>query len=662
MNHLPSPVKYREDINGLRAWAVIAVLLYHFQIAGISGGFVGVDIFFVISGYLMTAIIVKGLEREDFSILKFYMARIRRILPVLMVLIAILLILGWFWLPTVIYQELGKQSTFSLTFLSNIGFWKSAGYFDIDAHEKWLLHTWSLAIEAQFYILFPIFVILLWKLKPGIKSLSYALLILLILSLALNLFITPWKPNSAFYLLPTRGWELVVGGLVYLFAQRQSLSGRSSLSILLLGWCLIIASIFLINHHMAWPGYWAIIPVLGTALVIFANRPDCRLVNNHIAQWLGDRSYSLYLWHWPLIVALNFAILDNEIVWVFSALALSLVLADLSYRYIEVPTRRYLTSKSFKKEFLVITFTGLILLISSVSIMFVSFEGRVSKNMELAASESINSNPRNSECYDFARERGSPSCIHGQGRDSIVLWGDSHGNAVVSAISKASENFGYSTMEWTFAGCPSLLGAKSTSWHGSASTSSCEESVMWVKESLNNYNNSLPLVIVNRTSVYLNGPLPEEANRTNRLVAPLVYFSVETKDSSNSTLKNEFKNSIITTSCEISKKRPVYLMRPIPEMGVDVTKTLSRDILFGLGNNDIKVSLADYHQRHKVVWEAQDEAAEKCGVKILNPLPYLCDEQYCYGSKNGRPLYYDDDHLSEYGNKFLVPMFEEVFK
>ena len=145
MNHLPSPVPYREDINGLRAWAVIAVLLFHFQLPGLGAGFMGVDIFFVISGFLMTAIIVKGLERNNFSIWKFYMARARRILPALMVVITVLLVLGWFWLPAPDYQTLGAQSAYSLSFLSNIHFWRSTGYFDSAPQEKLLFENRSRA-------------------------------------------------------------------------------------------------------------------------------------------------------------------------------------------------------------------------------------------------------------------------------------------------------------------------------------------------------------------------------------------------------------------------------------------------------------------------------------------------------------------------------------
>lgn len=172
----------------------------------------------------------------------------------------------------------------------------------------------------------------------------------------------------------------------------------------------------------------------------------------------------------------------------------------------------------------------------------------------------------------------------------------------------------------------------------------------------------VPLVIMNRLSYYLYGLITVEAKNDNRQTLPAIFFSEPINDSSNEILQEEFKHAIITTSCEMSKKRTVYLVRPIPEMGVNIPRTLSRNLLFGHNRMDIKITLEEYHQRHKLVWEAQDQAADQCGVRILNPLPYLCDEKYCYGSRNGRPLYYDDNHLSEYGNKYLVPMFDQVFK
>jgi len=272
VNHLPSPVKYREDINGLRAWAVMAVLLFHFTLIGLPGGFAGVDIFFVISGYLMTAIIVNGHEKDTFSIWKFYMSRIRRIVPVLLVLITVLLMVGWFYLPTLDYKALGSQSIYAIAFLSNIHFWLSSGYFDSASHEKFLLHTWSLAVEAQFYILYPIYLALVWKLWKSLKAVSIAIVILFVASLIINLYASSRMPDASFYLLPTRGWELASGGLVFLAIKNNLFSDSLKNIGYWLGWILIIGSFSFIFKDLAWPSYWALFPVLGASLIMLANK------------------------------------------------------------------------------------------------------------------------------------------------------------------------------------------------------------------------------------------------------------------------------------------------------------------------------------------------------------------------------------------------------
>lgn len=200
---------FRTDINGLRAWAVIAVIFYHFSIPGFGGGFVGVDIFFVISGYLMTRIIVLGMENEKFNLWTFYLSRARRIFPALLALCVSLLVFGWFYLSSVDYNELSKHVLTSILFISNIKFWREAGYFDAASHEKWLLHTWSLSVEWQFYLLLPLILITLWKLRPNVRLLTTVIGLGLLTSLVLSVLATSWKPSAAFYLLPTRAWEML---------------------------------------------------------------------------------------------------------------------------------------------------------------------------------------------------------------------------------------------------------------------------------------------------------------------------------------------------------------------------------------------------------------------------------------------------------------------
>lgn len=652
---LPAP-PFRNDINGLRAYAVIAVLLFHFQIPGFSAGFLGVDIFFVISGFLMTSIIVRGLEKNNFSIFKFYMARVRRIVPVLMFLIAVLLILGWFWLPTPDFKALGSQSASALAFISNIYFWRSSGYFDAAAHDKWLLHTWTLGAEFQFYILFPIFLIILWKLKPSSKTLLFGVIFAFVASLALSVVASSWKPVAAFYLLPTRGWEFLAGGLVFFIGRDVQSVKKYSKVFLILGFTLWLIAMVMINSSFSWPSGWALLPVMGTALIMLANQKNSVLTAHPIAQWLGDRSYSIYLWHWPIVVALYFAGIQAEWLWIIAGLFLSLMLGDLSYRLVETPTRTYFSQSSLFKQVIVIGALGLIVGVSAVSARLFTFEGRLSAEIEVAAAEATNREPRRTECFGLAGSHGSPGCIYGKDNISAILMGDSHAEAIVTSTGTAAKKYNRGVVFWGMTSCPTLDNIKYTS-RVNRPTNICNDLNTWADNEMTNHL-KIPLILISRTSSYIMGP--NEPGREEEVKTTSVYFS-KAYATRNKTYQEEFQQVLTSTACRLAKDRSVYLMRPVPEMGIDVPKTLSRNMLLGRGDSDIKITLDEYHKRNKLVWQAQDAAAQQCGVKILNPLPYLCDEQYCYGSKNGRPLYYDDDHMSEYGNKFLVPMFEQVF-
>lgn len=321
---------FRHDINGLRAIAVIAVVLFHFNSSWMPGGFAGVDVFFVISGFLMTGIIFRGIEQENFSILKFYVARANRIIPALAVLCLVLLIFGWFYLTPFEYKALGKHTASSMSFLSNIIYWRESGYFDAASHEKWLLHTWSLSVEWQFYIIYPLVLVAMHKFM-SIKTMKFLLLVGTVLGFIFCVIATYKWPNPSYYLLPTRAWEMMLGGIAYLYPLTLSENRKK-----LFGWTglgLIIGSYFLISAENPWPGYLAVFPVIGTFLVIQAHRNNSIITNNLVFQKLGAWSYSIYLWHWPLVVIIyTFSLPDY---YIYLGISLSIFLGFLSYQYIE---------------------------------------------------------------------------------------------------------------------------------------------------------------------------------------------------------------------------------------------------------------------------------------------------------------------------------------
>jgi peptidoglycan/LPS O-acetylase OafA/YrhL len=640
---------FRSDINGLRAWAVVAVVLYHFGIPGFDGGFVGVDVFFVISGFLMTGIVVSGLEKEDFSIASFYLARGRRIMPALLVLCAVMLGLGWWLLLPADYKVLSEQAASSVTFLSNVKFCLESGYFDASSHEKWLLHTWSLAVEWQFYLLLPVVLSILWKFRPSRRAVFWAIGVGSVASFANSVLLTSSNPTVSYFMLPSRAWEMLAGGLVYLMANRLKLNARYRQPLEFIGLSTIVVCVGAFDSSMGWPGWRAALPVLGSMLVLLAARIGSPLTGNPVAQWLGTRSYSIYLWHWPITVGLRYVYGFEQPVWIAVGLALTCLLGDVSYRVVERNTGAYLSKMTLLRGFVVLLVCVTAVSAASALVIFNNgFVGRLQAKVEMVSREQFNTNSRRSKCH-ISDGIASPSCRYGGRKLGVVLMGDSHANAVVTALADAVEK-PYGVMEWSFSACPIVLGANRANTN---LKNTCGDFVNWALQKLKNIPRDVPVVIVNRYAQYAFGQ-NEHIDQKN---IPWISFSHPYAKTEPAFLK-EYAQHITDVSCNLAKSRTVYLVRPIPEMGINVPNT-ARAMAFGF-NKELTLSLADYHARNDFIWAAQDAAHAQCGVQILDPLPYLCWDGVCHGSRDGRPLYSDDNHLSEFGNKLLVPMFKQV--
>ncbi|MFZ2266006.1 MAG: acyltransferase family protein [Azonexus sp.] len=645
---------FRTDINGLRAWAVVVVILYHFNIPWFDGGFVGVDVFFVISGYLMTRIIVNGMEVGRFSVADFYLARARRIVPALLGVCATLLLVGWFYLLPTDYDKLSRHVISSLGFYSNFSYWKEAGYFNSSSHENWLLHTWSLSAEWQFYLILPIFLKILWAMRPNRLFLARIMLAGFAFSLALSIIASSIYPTPAFFLLHTRSWEMLAGGLAFLVGLTPRLTSAKRKWIEILGLFLILIAVFSVNKNSSWPGWQAIVPVLGATMVLLACRAS-PWTGNKLAQWLGDRSYSLYLWHWPLVVLLVYLDLSSVLWAVLTGLGLTILLGHFSFRLLEVPTRKGLARFRPGMVLTILGVSTLAIAIPSVTIKEKNgVWARTSSEVQSILNESNNRNPRQAECLAMQGIE-SRSCIFGGNNLKAVLLGDSHADAVVTALEKALPSEIDGVMNWSYVSCPVVFGVKNLSSKYRADEK-CGDFLMWAANRLKSIPNDVPLIVVNRAAVYAIGHNEKWEDDSG---VPLIYFTA-TYSHADPKFINEFSERLSKTACELAKSRTVYLLRPIPEIGLDVPKTMARALNVGVRKN-LSISLADYHARNDFVWAAQNVARDKCGVKILDPLPFLCDNDHCYASREGRPLYYDDDHLSEFGNKLLIPMFSNIF-
>lgn len=461
-------MRFRKDINGLRAIAVIAVVLFHFNANWMPGGFAGVDVFFVISGFLMTGIIFRGIEQENFSILKFYVARANRIIPALALLCLVLMFFGWFYLTPLNYMALGKHAASSVSFLSNFTYWKEAGYFDAASHEKWLLHSWSLSVEWQFYIIYPLILVAMRKFL-SIRTMKSMLVVGTVLGFIFCVIATYKSPNASYYLLPTRAWEMMIGGVAYLYPFTLKESRKRFVE--WTGLSLVIGSYFLISAENLWPGYLAIFPVVGSFLIIQAQRNDSIITNNIVFQKIGAWSYSIYLWHWPIVVMIYRNSPPKH--YIYLGIFLSIFLGFLSYKYVEkFKFRNDFSSISsylkYKPMYIAIVCIAVGMTLyktngvninlrqgaSSERAKFLDYYDAKSKNLDEAYWLKCNS-------YSSLSEKGTtetdPVCTQKNGEGGVFLWGDSHAEALSLGLRTLLVSQDIPFYQKTSAGCKASL-------------------------------------------------------------------------------------------------------------------------------------------------------------------------------------------------------------
>lgn len=455
---------FRKDINGLRAWAVTLVVLFHFGVDFFKGGFLGVDIFFVISGFLMVGIIINRLEVVSLRelpqvILKFYFARARRILPALLFLCMVLIALGWLYLSPLRYHALATQIVTSIGFVSNNLFLQQNGYFDIGSHQKILLHTWSLSVEWQFYIVLPLVMSLAWIIKSGRKFQFLIISISCLASFGYCLYLSEVDKDVAFFSTFSRSWEMLVGGCVYFLIseRKKELSWLANV-----GFIVIIGSAILLSGKSTWPGLATLLPVSATALIIYAGS-NSFWTSGRLIQYVGTRSYSIYLWHWPLVVLIGYLGLDNSVDTIFFGVALTFLLAEASYRFVERGAIEYFLRLRLEARFVL----SIVLILSVVLVghLIRKADGYPSRLPESAVALSKYkfdfNDYRMGECFLNPEQPYTDfnACAeldpNKKGR-TVLLWGDSHAAhlypGIVPQIS-ANENL----IQLTASGCPPFI-------------------------------------------------------------------------------------------------------------------------------------------------------------------------------------------------------------
>ena len=606
-SHIRESHRYRPDIDVLRAIAVLSVVLFHAGVEVVAGGFVGVDIFFVVSGYLISKHLIEEARATGrVDIRDFYRRRLRRIAPVLLTVLFVTAIFAFLLLFPASLESFAISLLSSLGFFSNIYFWQESGYFAAQDSNIPLLHTWSLSIEEQFYLFIPVLILILARWK---KALYLCLLLAFVLSFSLSVWQSPLRPGASFYLLPTRVWELLFGTLtaVLVIERPRMLDRLPAGALAVIGFGAIAWSLFAIDEGMAFPGWVAFVPCLGTALVILSGRDAIPWISRVLAQppvlMLGLISYSLYLWHWPVIVFQNYLWPDAEgSIAIVPAIAIPVALAFASYYLIEVPTRR----KSFSFRALCRVSAGgtaALLATAAVALVFAGLPQRfpATANRLAAAPEDGPDIP--DRCL-----LGNPDCRLGADGEtpSAVVIGDSYAAALAPAFDAALEAKGIAGASFHQNSCKPLTGY-SMDYGSRIDARNCLD------------RNMEGLVRVAQ----------DPAIKTVYLVSR--DFEV---DGSLDLLAR-------TVALFRSASKAVVVLYGLPKLsrGSDLPLDLARAEAFGLPAPILTPDRA-------AVRKIEAFAARERGASYIDLEDTVCSEDECAETFGGQPIYRDDGHLT----------------
>ncbi|WP_138479050.1 acyltransferase family protein [Dyadobacter bucti] len=446
---------FRLDINALRAVAVVGVILFHYKVPFFDGGFSGVDIFFVISGYLMTKIIISGLAKDTFSLADFYGRRVQRIIPALLFVVSILVaVTFFFYLPTE-FTLIAENAVASVLFYSNMLYQKS-NYFDASSDTNMFLHTWSLSVEWQFYLILPL-VLMFFKRFFGKDKVKYLLLFIgsvAVIFVAATV-LTWYKPTYSFYMLPTRSWEMLMGGIAFL--AEDFVGRRGSRLLALIGYGVLAICMVGLTSEMKWPGIYTLVPVLATFMIILSNDNSLLFLKSSVIQFIGKISYSLYLWHWPVYVIAGYLGIVLTPLSVLGMISVSLIMAYISFRYIE--SIRFETSK---RVLIATAFSAaVVFVLSTKSMNDVVFE---KKTLEISGYSKIHKAEHDKQfnyaCFittinpDIDREKCLK--IDENGRN-FVLFGDSHSAHLSQSLREDFAKMNIKLVQASASGCLPVL-------------------------------------------------------------------------------------------------------------------------------------------------------------------------------------------------------------
>jgi peptidoglycan/LPS O-acetylase OafA/YrhL len=666
-------LKYRPDIDGLRAIAVLVVIFFHTGVPGFSGGFVGVDIFFVISGFLITSIILKDIKEEKFSIALFYERRIRRIFPALFPVITVTLVIATYLFDAKIFKDLGHSITATTLFSSNILFCKESGYFAAPSLQKPLLHTWSLAVEEQFYIFFPLALIFIHR---YLKS-RYLLWILIAISLSLgaSIYGVYHYPGVTFYFVPPRAWELLAGSLLALGVIPNVSSVWLKNIYAISGVGLIMYSVCTYTEATIFPGHNALAPVVGASLIIYSNIDGkgsvfSRLISFTRLGFIGLISYSLYLWHWPFVAFAKYLMFRPFNGYESAGIIIStLAISILSWKYIEqpfrgkqmlLPDRRRLY---YAAGVLMLVFSGIgvaIHLLNGMDSRMKTFYPTMNETMQKIKQDTLDTELTKWDVITKKIGQGAIPPIVGTGdtRPSFALLGDSHARALIPMLKQEALKKGISGYIMTCSDHPPLLGIDMMS--------------DGYDQHLNRTNNAIVKFIEQHHEVKTVFLTARWARYTKGVQYGLEDpFTIHLKESSSD--KNPYRTNALLVQEGLSRmvdklldmKCRVILVTDVPEIGNEVPRIISLQTRFPLLVNmdELLPTITKYQERQLEIQQILSRLAQLQGVTIIHTESRMFDEKgKARIMADGEMLYKDDDHLSKAGAYYVAPVFEEVFR
>lgn len=644
--------QYRPDIDGLRAVAVLGVLLYHLEPAWLPGGFAGVDVFFVISGYLISLILFAEHSRNKFSYRRFYERRIRRLFPALLLVFAAVLGLGWFALLPEEYKLLGKHISSAVFFIANFRLMGEAGYFDTASHLKPLLHLWSLAVEEQFYIVWPVLIAVAFRIRFPLIAL---LLVMITLSVAFSTWSATQSATLHFYHPASRFWELGAGCLLawlryngYELGQRVSILQRWGS---FLGLLLIALSFFFLNATLIYPGGWALLPVVGACLCIgFSNGVASSWLGMKVMVAIGLISYPLYLWHWPIFSYLRIMEVGEPRFWLLLIGAvLAVLFSILTYRFFEKPLRH---NKS-RAVLVPLVVTMLVVFTLGKTIRSADgFSDRESLAVVDKVVDQVARTPSHDEaCLAYLGAAEAPYyCRLTEGRAPMMaIIGDSHAHVVYSGLAEARALNGQGILLLGNSGCPTFLGT--TFGKTESEREGCAAQIAKILALVSNDPNIDSVLLASRGPIYITakGFGPAEAGYNH---PPII--AVHGKDK---TPEQVFKAGLEDTIDYLKNagKHTAYLLQ-VPEIGVHPLKCLGRPL--SVGERDYyqlcQVPYSVYNDRMSIYRSLVIESAKTKSFAIFDPESVFCNKDICSAVNNRNLRYADDNHLSVYGSQELA--------